>query len=64
MVTQLKVRSGDAVILGGLIDQADFRSEAEVPPIGRVPVIGNLFKQRSNENTLRELVLVLKVTLL
>ncbi len=64
MVTQLKVRSGDAVILGGLIDQADFRSEAEVPPFGRVPLLGNLFKQRTNESTLRELVLVLKVTLL
>jgi len=64
MVTQLKVRSGDAVILGGLIDQADVRSTAEVPALGRIPLIGNLFRQRANEDSLRELVLVLRVELL
>jgi MSHA type pilus biogenesis protein MshL len=64
MVTQLKVRSGDAVIMGGLIDQNDFRSQTETPGLGRIPVLGNLFKQRSNQDNIRELVLVLKVTLL
>ena len=64
MVTQLKVRSGDAVIMGGLIDQSDARNRAEVPLLGRLPVLGNLFAQRSNADSLRELVLVLQVTLL
>jgi type II secretory pathway component GspD/PulD (secretin) len=64
MVTQLKVRSGDAVILGGLIDQTDARSSVEVPALGRIPILGNLFRQRANEDSVRELVLVLKVTLL
>lgn len=64
LVTQVKVRSGDAVILGGLIDQADVRETREIPPLGRLPVFGNLFKQRENMNGLRELVLVMKVTLL
>jgi len=64
MVTQLKVRSGDAVILGGLIDQADVRSTAEVPGVGRIPIVGNLFRQRANEDSLRELVLVLRVEIL
>jgi len=64
LVTQVKVRSGDAVILGGLIDQADVRETREIPPLGRLPVFGNLFRQRENLNALRELVLVMKVTLL
>lgn len=64
MVTQLTMRSGDAVILGGLIDQADSRRSTEVPAIGRVPLIGNLFRQRGNEESLRELILVLRVELL
>lgn len=64
MVTQLKVHSGDAVILGGLIDQMDSRADSEVPGLGRIPLIGNLFKKRNNQNSLRELVIVLKVTML
>lgn len=64
MVTQLTMRSGDAVILGGLIDQADSRRSSEVPGFGRVPVLGNLFRQRGNEESLRELILVLRVELL
>jgi MSHA type pilus biogenesis protein MshL len=64
MVTQLKVRSGDSVILGGLIDQADSRADSEVPGLGRIPLVGNLFKKRNNQNSLRELVIVLKVTML
>ncbi len=64
MVTQLTLRSGDAVILGGLIDQVDARRSTEVPGIGRIPLIGNLFRQRGNEDSLRELILVLRVELL
>jgi len=64
MVTQLTMRSGDAVILGGLIDQVDARRSTEVPGFGRIPILGNLFRQRANEESLRELILVLRVELL
>lgn len=62
MVTQLKVKSGDTVVMGGLIDQSDTRGQSGVPFLSSIPGIGNLFKNRSNSNETRELVLLLKVT--
>lgn len=62
MVTQVKVRSGDLIVMGGLIDQVDTRQESGLPGLGGVPFFGNLFKQRNNVNAVRELVLLLKVT--
>jgi MSHA type pilus biogenesis protein MshL len=62
LVTQLKVKSGDVVILGGLIDQVDDRQESGVPGLSSLPFIGNLFKKRANINRVRELVILMKVT--
>lgn len=64
MVTQVKVKSGDLIVMGGLIDQVDARDEAGVPGLSSIPLIGNLFKSRKNQNSVRELVLLLKVKLL
>jgi len=61
MVTQVKVHSGDIVVLGGLIDQNDVRGEAGVPGLGSVPLLGHLFKQSSNSSNLRELVILMRV---
>lgn len=62
MVTQVKVRSGDLIVMGGLIDQIDTRDESGIPGLSGIPLFGNLFKQRNNVNAVRELVLLLKVT--
>ncbi|RXF00626.1 pilus (MSHA type) biogenesis protein MshL [Pseudoalteromonas sp. PS5] len=64
MSTQLQVKNGNTIIMGGLIDQSDFRNESEVPVLGSLPVLGNLFKKKSNGTGVRELVLVLKVNLI
>lgn len=64
MSTQLQVKNGNTIIMGGLIDQSDFRNESEVPVLGSLPVFGNLFKKKSNGTGVRELVLVLKVNLI
>lgn len=61
MVTQIKARSGDMVVLGGLIDQNDTRGETGVPGVNDIPLLGKLFKHSNNENSLRELVLVMRV---
>ena len=62
MVTQVKMSSGDTVVLGGLIDQQDERSESGVPFLSRIPLLGNLFKSRRNSNGVRELIILMKVT--
>jgi len=62
MVTQLKVASGDTVVLGGLIDEDDGRTESGIPWISEIPGLGNLFKNRANTHRVRELVMLIKVT--
>ncbi|AWB59174.1 pilus (MSHA type) biogenesis protein MshL [Colwellia sp. Arc7-D] len=63
IVSQLKLRDGDVVIIGGLIDQQDFVQEEEVPWFGRLPVLGNLFKKKTDSEAVKELVIIIKVTL-
>ncbi len=62
--TLLKMQDGDVVILGGLIDQAGADIEEQVPGFGRIPLLGYLFKKKQNNNRVRELVVVLKATII
>jgi MSHA type pilus biogenesis protein MshL len=63
IVTQLKLRDGDMVILGGLIDQDDSKLSNEVPGLGAIPFLGNLFKNKENAKSIKELVIILKVNM-
>ncbi|MBO9641560.1 MAG: pilus (MSHA type) biogenesis protein MshL [Pseudacidovorax sp.] len=62
--TTLAVNSGDVVVLGGLADQATDVNANGVPGLSDTPAVGALFDQTNNGQTSRELVLVLKATLL
>jgi len=64
MMTQLTLNDGDTVILGGLIDQSDIRSREELPGLAKIPLLGHLFRNRSNASGIRELVIVLRVKLI
>lgn len=64
ITTTLAVNSGDIVVLGGLADQSTSLDNKGVPVLGDAPVVGNLFDQRANGQTSRELVIVMKATLL
>ena len=56
--TQVAVRSGQTVLLGGLIRQRDSRSHSGVPGLSRIPLLGALFRGRS-ENLMRTELIVL-----
>jgi general secretion pathway protein D len=45
--TNVLIEDGGIVVLGGLIQDSDIRGEQRVPYLGRIPVIGALFKTRS-----------------
>jgi len=58
----IRARSGQVVVIGGLMqDQTDDRA-ALTPGLGRIPLLGNLFKQQSRRSTKSELVILLKPT--
>ncbi len=64
ITTSLSMRSGDMVILGGLIDESGNRSKAGLPGISEVPVLGEAFGNVNRNTRSRELVIVLRVRIL
>ncbi len=55
--TNLTLKSGDTVLLGGLISTNNSRGESKVPILGDIPYIGHLFKTNSKGLTKTELVI-------
>lgn len=57
--TQLFVRDGQTVVIGGLVDRQETESESGVPLLKDIPLLGNLFKSSTRETTESELFLFL-----
>ena len=55
--TQVLVKDGQTVVLGGIMETERRDSEKKVPLLGDVPVLGNLFKSRSKTNNRDELLI-------
>lgn len=64
MTTTLNLRDGDTVLLGGLIDQQSQNTDRGVPGASDVPGLGNLFGSQAKSHNSRELVMVLRVTVI
>jgi type III secretion protein C len=52
--TQVIIDEGQSVLLGGLIREQAGRGNAEVPGLGKVPLIGGLFRDRSDTSSRTE----------
>jgi general secretion pathway protein D len=61
--TEAAVRSGDTVLLAGLIDDGTTRSSAGFPGLSRIPVIGGLFGQQKSKTTRNETIILLTPTI-
>jgi general secretion pathway protein D len=57
--TKLVVADQQTVVIGGLIRNVTSRSEEKVPVLGDIPVLGALFRKRTNTFEKRNLVLVM-----
>jgi len=55
--TQVTVSDGQTLALGGIFQQQRSRGENKVPLLGKVPLIGGLFRQQSDQRKKRELVI-------
>jgi type IV pilus assembly protein PilQ len=54
---QVMVENGGTVVLGGIYLSADRNTEAKVPLLGDLPIIGNLFKTRTQTTEKTELLI-------
>jgi type IV pilus assembly protein PilQ len=55
VVTTITVENGGTVLLGGVFEEQDLSGEDRVPVLGEVPVLGALFRTRSNIQEKKEL---------
>ena len=53
--TQVMVKNGGTTVIGGIYVQQESDSESRVPGLGRIPLIGNLFKSHSRAKDTREI---------
>jgi general secretion pathway protein D len=58
------VEDGGVVVLGGLIDDQLQEGVQEVPGLGRIPVLGNLFKSRNTTKNKRNLMVFIQPKIL
>lgn len=62
--TQVLVKNGETIVLGGIFQSVETVSESKVPLLGDIPVIGNLFKRNSQNTEKTELLIFITPRLL
>lgn len=62
--TIVRVQDGNIVAIGGLMHQEQDNTKSQVPFVGDLPVIGNMFKQNSRSMRKSELVFLIKPTVI
>ena len=58
--TVIRAKSGEIVVIGGLIETTKVDSESKTPLLGDIPILGELFKSKSSTTQKKELVIMLK----
>jgi type IV pilus assembly protein PilQ len=53
--TQVLVADGGTTVIGGIYIESESESEDRVPGLGRIPILGNLFKTTSKNQDTREI---------
>jgi MSHA biogenesis protein MshL len=60
----VRAQSSQIIVIGGLMREATTDDNVSVPFLGDIPIVGNLFKQRKITRVKRELVILLKPTII
>lgn len=58
--TTVKVRNGELIVIGGLIDNKQNYSDKKIPLLGDIPWLGALFTNKDNQDSRSELVVILQ----
>lgn len=62
--SSIAVKSGQAIILGGLISKKNTHTEGGIPFLKDLPNVGKLFKQVNNEESRTELIIIIRPTVI
>jgi MSHA biogenesis protein MshL len=64
MDSVMNMKSGDVMVIGGLMDQRAKNDDVGVPGLGEIPWLGSAFKSVTKESKLVETVIFLKATII
>lgn len=64
MDSVINLHSGEAVVMGGLMQDRSVSGRTAVPVLGELPYVGALFRQQNDTNEKTELVIFLKATIM
>jgi len=59
----LKVRSGQVMVIGGLMESKSVNTDVGAPGISSMPYVGNFFKSVDKNNSSKELVIFIRATI-
>lgn len=62
--SEIKCKDGVPIILGGMVKSSESSTAISVPIISKIPIIGNLFKDKSKKQDEFEVVMVITPTIL
>ncbi len=62
--TSVQVRSGDTIVLGGLISEKVQESVSKVPLLGDIPILGHLFRSTSSKKEKTNLMVFIRPTII
>lgn len=58
--TSVALIDGQTLALGGLVQETDNLNRSEVPGLGKVPILGNLFRSKDNRRGRTELLILIR----
>jgi type IV pilus secretin PilQ/predicted competence protein len=61
--SQILVRSGQTIVLGGLLEDRESVTELKIPFLGDIPVLGRLFQRRTRDVSKVDLLIFLTATI-
>ncbi|WP_245673496.1 type II secretion system secretin GspD [Endozoicomonas ascidiicola] len=62
--TSVMVKTGDTVVIGGLLDENVQESVSKVPLLGDIPILGHLFRSTSSKKVKKNLMIFLRPTII
>jgi MSHA biogenesis protein MshL len=60
--TVIRAKSGEIVVIGGLMQSIISKSDSKIPLLGDIPILGNLFTNKRDSEVKKELVILIKPT--
>lgn len=57
IITEVLVENGGTVVIGGIFEQVEKQDRNQIPLLGDVPILGNLFKNTAKRDDKRELLI-------